>query len=214
LATKSTIANADVASGAAIDFSKLNITRADISGLGIQDGLTAGSGISLSSGTISVTGLTTSNLASNAAITNAQLANSSTTLGSTTMTLGGTVTSVTGLVSVTSTGFTGALTGNASTATKLAATKNINGIAFDGSADITIAANANTLTGTTLASNVVTSSLSSVATITSGVWNGSTIAVAYGGTGSTTKNFVDLTTDQTVAGAKTLSSDLTVNGIK
>jgi hypothetical protein len=168
LATKSTIANADVASGAAIDFSKLNITRADISGLGIQDGLTAGSGISLSSGTISVTGLTTSNLASNAAITNAQLANSSTTLGSTTMTLGGTVTSVTGLVSVTSTGFTGALTGNASTATKLAATKNINGVAFDGSTDITIAADANTLTGTTLASNVVTSSLTGVGTLTSG----------------------------------------------
>jgi hypothetical protein len=214
LATKSTIANADVASGAAIDFSKLNITRADISGLGIQDGLTAGSGISLSSGTISVTGLTTSNLASNAAITNAQLANSSTVLGNTTMTLGGTITSVTGLSSVTSTGFTGALTGNASTATKLAATKNINGIAFDGSADITVAADAGTLTGTTLKSTVVTSSLSSVATITSGVWNGSTIAVAYGGTGSTTKNFVDLTTDQTVAGAKTLSSDLTVNGIK
>jgi hypothetical protein len=168
LATKSTISNAEVASGAAIDFSKLNITRADISGLGIQDGLTAGSGISLSSGTISVTGLTTSNLSSSAGITNGQLANSSTILGSTTMTLGGTVTTVIGLESVTSTGFTGALTGNASTATKLAATKNINGVAFDGSADITIAANANTLTGTTLASNVVTSSLTSVGTLTSG----------------------------------------------
>jgi hypothetical protein len=168
LATKSTIANADVASGAAIDFSKLNITKPDITGLGIQESLTAGSGISLSSGTISVTGLTTSNLASNAAITNAQLANSSTVLGNTTMTLGGTITSVTGLSSVTSTGFTGALTGNASTATKLAATKNINGVAFDGSADITIAANANTLTGTTLASNVVTSSLTGVGTLTSG----------------------------------------------
>ena len=123
-----------------------------------------------------MTGLTTSNLASNAGITNAQLTNSTTTLGSTTMTLGGTVTSVTGLTSVTSTGFTGALTGNASTATKLAATKNINGVAFDGSADITVAADANTLTGTTLASNVVTSSLTSVGTITSGVWSGTAIA--------------------------------------
>jgi hypothetical protein len=176
IATKSTIADADVDASAAIAFSKLNITKANITGLGIQDGLTAGSGISLSSGTISVTGLTTSNLASNAAITNAQLANSSTTLGSTTMTLGGTVTSVTGLESVTSTGFTGALTGNASTATKLAATKTINGVAFDGSANITIAADANTLTGTTLASNVVTSSLTSVGTITSGVWSGTAIA--------------------------------------
>jgi hypothetical protein len=187
IATNSSISNADVASGAAIAFSKLNISKADITGLGIQDGLTAGSGISLSSGTISVTGLTTSNLASNAAITNAQLANSSTTLGNTTMTLGGTVTSVTGLTSVTSTGFTGALTGNASTATKLAATKNINGVAFDGSADITIAADANTLTGTTLASNVVNSSLTSVGTITTGVWSGTTISIAKGGTGATTK---------------------------
>ena len=38
--------------------------------------------------------------------------------------------------------------GNAATATKLAAPKNINGVAFDGSADITITADANTLTGT------------------------------------------------------------------
>ena len=38
--------------------------------------------------------------------------------------------------------------GNASTTTKLAAPKNINGVAFDGSADITITADANTLTGT------------------------------------------------------------------
>ncbi len=187
LATNSSISNADVASGAAIAFSKLNITKADITGLGVQDGLTAGSGISISSGTISATGLTTVNLSSTAGITNAQLANSSITLGSTTMTLGSTVTSVAGLTSVTSTGFTGALTGNASTATKLAATKNINGVAFDGSADITIAANANTLTGTTLASNVVNSSLTSVGTITTGVWSGTTISIAKGGTGATTK---------------------------
>ena len=168
LATKSTIANSDVASGAAIEFAKLNITRADIAGLGIQDGLTAGSGISLSSGTISVTGLTSANLASSAGITNGQLATSTTTLGSTTMSLGGTVTSVTGLESLSSTSFTGALTGNASTATKLAATRSINGVAFDGSANITIAADANTLSGTTLASNVVNSSLTGVGTLTSG----------------------------------------------
>ena len=117
LATKSIIVNADVDASAAIAFSKLNITKANITGLGVQEGLTAGSGISINAGTISATGLTTSNLASNAAITNAQLANSTTTLGSTTMTLGGTVTSVTGLSSVSSTGFTGELTGNASTAT-------------------------------------------------------------------------------------------------
>ena len=185
LATKSTIANADVASGAAIDFTKLNITKANITGLGIQDGLTAGSGITIASGTISVTGLTSANLNSSAGITNAQLANSTTTLGSTTLTLGSTVTSVAGLTSVTSTGFTGALTGNASTATKLAATKNINGVAFDGSSDITITADAGTLSGTSLKSTVTGSSLTSVGTITSGTWNASTIGVAYGGTGVT-----------------------------
>ena len=38
---------------------------------------------------------------------------------------------------ITANSFTGDLTGNADTATKLAATKNINGTAFDGSADIT-----------------------------------------------------------------------------
>ena len=81
----------------------------------------------------------------------------------------------------------GNLTGNASTATTLATSRNINGIAFDGSANITIAADANTLTGTTLASNVVSSSLTSVGTITTGVWSGTAIAIAKGGTGATTK---------------------------
>lgn len=184
LATNSTIANADVASGAAIAFSKLNISKADITSLGIQDGLTAGSGISLSSGTISVTGLTASNLSSSAGITVGQLATSTTTLGSTTMTLGGTVTSVTGLTSITSTGFTGELTGNASTATTLATSRNINGVAFNGSADITVTADAGTLSGTTLKSTVTTSSLSSVGTITSGTWSGSVIGSNVGGAGT------------------------------
>ncbi|MHA8083514.1 hypothetical protein ACST14_08835 [Aquirufa sp. A-Brett2-15D] len=186
LATKSAIVNADVDASAAIDFTKLNITKANITGLGIQDGLTAGSGISIASGSIVVTGLSSANLSPTAGITVGQLATSTTTLGSTIMTLGGTVTSVTGLTSVSSTGFTGALTGNASTATKLAATKNINGVAFDGSADITIGADAGTLSGTSLKSTVTGSSLTGVGTLTSGAWNGSTIGVTYGGTGATT----------------------------
>jgi hypothetical protein len=61
---------------------------------------------------------------------------------------------------------TGTVTGNASTATKLAATKNINGIAFDGSSDITVTAAAGTLSGTSLNSTVVSSSLTSVGTLT------------------------------------------------
>ena len=43
---------------------------------------------------------------------------------------------------ITATGFVGALTGNASTATKLAATKTIAGVAFDGSANISLNNNA------------------------------------------------------------------------
>jgi hypothetical protein len=50
-------------------------------------------------------------------ITNAQLANSSVTIGSTTVALGATSTTIAGLTSVTSTTFVGALTGNASTVT-------------------------------------------------------------------------------------------------
>ena len=49
---------------------------------------------------------------------------------------------------------------------------------------------------------------STTATSYSGV-----LPVANGGTGSATQNFVDLTTNQTVAGTKTFSSDLLVNGV-
>jgi hypothetical protein len=42
------------------------------------------------------------------------------------------------------------------------------------------------LSNTTLASSVITSSLTSVGTIGTGVWQGTAIGVAYGGTGSTT----------------------------
>lgn len=42
------------------------------------------------------------------------------------------------------------------------------------------------LSNTTLASSVVTSSLTSVGTIGTGVWQGTAVGIAYGGTGSTT----------------------------
>jgi hypothetical protein len=72
-------------------------------------------------------------------IANASLTNSSVTIGSTSVSLGATVTTFAGLSSVTSTGFTGALTGNASTATTLATTRAIYGNNFDGSAALTAA---------------------------------------------------------------------------
>ena len=62
---------------------------------------------------------------------------------------------------------TAALTGNASTATALATARNINGVSFNGSADITVTAAAGTLSGSTLASGVTASSLTSVGTLSS-----------------------------------------------
>ncbi len=156
--------------------------------------ITATSNTTLTSlANLTTVGTITSGVWSGTAIANNNLANSALTLGSTNIALGATTNALAGLSTVTSTNFvgnltgnvTGALTGNAATATKLAATKNINGVAFDGSADITVTADAGTLTGTTLKSTVTGSSLTGVATITSGTWNGSTIGVAYGGTGVT-----------------------------
>ena len=73
-------------------------------------------------------------------------------------------------------------TGSAATLTTPRA---INGVNFDGSAAITVTAAAGTLTGTTLNATVVSSSLTSVGTIATGVWNGTAIAANHGGTGLT-----------------------------
>jgi hypothetical protein len=64
--------------------------------------------------------------------------------------------------------FVGAtLTGNANSATQLATPRQINGINFDGTADITVPAAARTLTGDTLNSTVTQSSLVSLGTLNS-----------------------------------------------
>ena len=55
-----------------------------------------------------------------------------------------------------------ATTGNAATATTLATARNINGVSFNGSANITVTAAAGTLSGNTLKSSVLASSLTSV----------------------------------------------------
>lgn len=64
-------------------------------------------------------------------------------------------------------------------------TVNGKGLITAASGNVVIAP-AGTLSGTTLNSTVVSSSLTSVGTITSGTWNGTTIAIANGGTGQTT----------------------------
>jgi hypothetical protein len=74
----------------------------------------------------------------------------------------------------------GSVTGSAAT---LTTSRNINSVAFNGSADITVAAAAGTLTGSILAGNVLSSSLTSVGTIATGTWNATAIGPTKGGTG-------------------------------
>jgi hypothetical protein len=110
--------------------------------------------------------------------------------------------SVTGTTAVsgTNTGDQTTITGNAGTATTLETARNINGVSFNGSADITVAADAGTLTGATLASGVTASSLTSLGTIASLV---ATTADINGGTIDATT--IGATTPSTVA-ATTLSA--------
>ncbi|HPT20979.1 MAG TPA: hypothetical protein PLR88_03445, partial [Bacteroidales bacterium] len=106
----------------------------------------------IAAGSNMITGLTNGNLSGTAGITNANLANSSIKLGTTAISLGATEDELAGLTSVTSANFvgdlTGDVTGNAATATKLETPRNINGVAFDGTSDITISAATNIIGGT------------------------------------------------------------------
>lgn len=96
-------------------------------------------------------------------------------LGSTSISLGnssGDVTTVAGLSSVTSTSFVGALTGNASTATTLETARNINGVSFNGSANITVKASTTNTLGLTSGGNLAFSSGTT--------WDGGTSGVTIG----------------------------------
>lgn len=66
----------------------------------------------------------------------------------------------------------------AATATALATPRTINGVSFDGTANITVTADASTLSGTTLKATVVTSSLTSVGTLTGGAIGSGFTAIA------------------------------------
>lgn len=87
---------------------------------------------------------------------------------------------VTGNVTGNASGSSGSCTGNAATATlaadatKLATARAINGVAFNGTAPITVTAAAGTLSGTELKAEVVTSSLTSVGTLTALTVSGTT----------------------------------------
>jgi uncharacterized protein (TIGR02145 family) len=94
------------------------------------------------------------------------------------------------------TGSSGSTTGNAVTATTLATPRNINGVAFNGSADITVAAAAGTLTGNALNPTVTSSNLTSVGTLTSATINGKVIV----GTSSATSASAVLEASSTTQG--------------
>ena len=83
-------------------------------------------------------------------------------------------------ISGTNTGDQINITGNAATATKLATPRTINGVSFDGSGDITIAANASAenLAGAYLKSSITGSSLTSVGVLTNATVNGKVIVGA------------------------------------
>jgi hypothetical protein len=100
-------------------------------------------------------------------------------------------------------------TGSAAT---LTTARNINGVSFNGSADITVTAAAGTLTGTALNSSVVTSSLTTVGTIGTGTWQGSVVAGQYGGTGvNNSGKTITLGGNLTTSGA--FATTLTATGI-
>ena len=118
------------------------------------------------------------------------------------------------------------VTGNAGTATKLQTARSINGVSFDGSADITInavatSAPAAALTGNTLSANVTASSLTSLGTLTSLTVSGSTSLGAVnattftgalnGSVGATTPSTGNFTTVST-SGSLTVGGSLVVNG--
>lgn len=80
-----------------------------------------------------------------------------------------------------------ALSGNANTANRLATSREINGVSFDGSQNITVPVDGIDISGSTLANNVITSSLTSLGTLNS-LDVSSTGHITIGGPSLTTAN--------------------------
>ncbi len=104
---------------------------------------------------------------------------------------------------------TGNVTGNATTATTLQTARNINGVSFNGSADITVTAAAGTLTGATLAAGVTASSLTSLGTLGSLSVTGGVTAASFTGSGAslTTLNASNLSSGSVALARLTLLTD-------
>ena len=191
------------------------VTSVAISG---SDGIDVDSGSPITtSGTIAL-GLSN--------VPNSSLANSSVTIGSTSISLGGTSTTLAGLTSVAATTFTGALSGNASTASKWANARTITlgtdlsgSVSIDGSANVSLNASivAGAVGSTELATNAVTTVKITDANVTNAKLanssftvnapSGSDPVVSLGGT----LNFTSSDSSVIIAGNSTTDTiDLTV----
>ena len=124
-------------------------------------------------------------------IGNAQLTNSSTTIGTTAISLGASSTTLAGLTSVTSTAFVGALTGNASTVTTNA---NLTG-------DVTSVGNATTIGAAKVTNAMLAGSISNANLANSAITIGST-STALGATSTTLAGLTSVTST-TFVGALT-----------
>jgi hypothetical protein len=121
---------------------------------------------------------------------------------------------VIGSTSGTNTGDQTSVSGNAGTATALQTARTINGVSFDGTANITVPAAAGTLTGTTLASGVTASSLTSAAGGTFGTaaftnTNAYEVPLTFSTGLTRTTNTITVNTTQNIAKL----SNLTSNGL-
>ena len=180
---------------------------------GVGGVTTAGTNITLSgSGTVASPYVVSANIPAAAAgtLTGSSL---NTTVTGSSLTSVGTLTNLTVTTPIVGsvTGSSTSTTGNAATATKLTASKNINGVAFDGGADITVTAAAGTLTGATLNSTVTGSSLTSVGSLVSLEVNGAaTNTSAFNAAASTTIDF----TKSNLAYTSNNPSSFTLSGIK
>ena len=88
----------------------------------------------------------------------------------------------------------------------------INGTSVSLGASATVTAAAGTLTGSTLASGVTASSLTSVGTIATGVWQGTDVGVAYGGTGTSDGSITGTGALTFTAGGSNTNVNLVPNG--
>jgi hypothetical protein len=179
----------------------LGTTNVNYAQFNASEAIIAGTGISKSGATISIDTAVTADISTVQTLTNktisgssntltnipnSSLVNNSINLGSVTAVLGSTYTSLEGFTSITATTFNGELNGNASTAT--------NGVVTTGSYTNPSWLTLNsTKVGLGNVENIAISSwagstsLTTLGTITSGIWNGNVIALASGGTGATSQ---------------------------